>query len=96
MTAEGAGRRYTTASGKVLTEAELEDLADEAERGYDVDRLSHRRRGGRPLLGSGPAVVVPVRLDPELKEAVEARAGAESTSVSEIVREALRRFLAGG
>jgi predicted transcriptional regulator len=44
-------------------------------------------------MGSPPAEVVPVRLDPELRAAVEARASAEQTSTSEIIREALRRFL---
>ena len=45
------------------------------------------------MLGSAPADVVPVRLHPHLKEAVEARAEAEHTTTSEIIREALRRFL---
>ncbi len=45
------------------------------------------------MLGSTPAEVVPVRLDPELKRAVETRAKAAETTVSEIIREALRRFL---
>jgi hypothetical protein len=36
---------------------------------------------------------VPVHLDPELRAAVEARASAEQTSTSEIIREALRRCL---
>jgi predicted transcriptional regulator len=36
---------------------------------------------------------VPVRLDPELKRAVDARATAEHRSASEIIREALRHFL---
>jgi hypothetical protein len=36
---------------------------------------------------------VPVRLDRELRAAVEARASAEQTSTSEIIREALGRFL---
>jgi predicted transcriptional regulator len=44
-------------------------------------------------LGSGPAEVVPVRLDPELKSAVDARAEAEHLSVSGIIRKALRRYL---
>ena len=44
-------------------------------------------------MGSAPAEVVPVRLDPELRAAVEARASADRTSTSEIIREALRRFL---
>jgi len=81
-----------TNSGRVLTDAEIEALADEAERGYDVNQLKARRRG-RPTLGSGPSEVVPVRLDPELKRAVEARAKAEHRSASEIIREALRHFL---
>ncbi len=83
---------YKTKTGKVLTDSEIEAMADEAERGYDVETLKVRRRG-RPMLGSAPAEVVPVRLDPDLKHAVEARAEAEHTTTSEIIREALRRFL---
>lgn len=85
-------KRYTTKTGKVLSDADIEAMADEAERGYDVEELKTRRRG-RPMLGSAPAEVVPVRLDPDLKQAVEARAEAEHTTTSEIIREALRRFL---
>ena len=44
-------------------------------------------------MGSGAAEVVPVRLDPELRAAVEARATADDTATSEIIREAPRRFL---
>ena len=44
-------------------------------------------------MGSGPAEVVPVRLDPEFRAAVEARDTAGDTTTSEIIREALRRFL---
>lgn len=44
-------------------------------------------------MGSGPAEVVPVRLDPELRAAVEARASADDTTTSEIIREALGRYL---
>jgi hypothetical protein len=83
---------YRTRTGKVLTDADIEAMADEAERGYDTETLKARRRG-RPMLGAAPAEVVPVRLDPELKEAVEARAEADHTTTSEIIREALRRFL---
>lgn len=59
---------------------------------YDVEELKTRRRG-RPPMGSGPADVVPVRIDPELKAAIEARAQADHASISEISREAIRRFL---
>jgi hypothetical protein len=85
-------KTYRTASGKVLTDADIEALADEAEQGYDVEALKTRRRG-RPMLGSAPAEVVPVRLDPALKDAVEARAAAEDVTTSEVIREALRRYL---
>ena len=80
-----------TSRGTPLTEDDIQRLADQAEAGYDPTQL--RARGGRPRMGSAPAEVVPVRLDPELRAAVEARATADQTSMSEIIREALRRFL---
>jgi len=83
---------YTTKTGKVLTDSDIEAMADEAERGYEVETLKARRRG-RPMLGAAPAEVVPVRLEPDLKQAVEARAEAEHTTTSEIIRQALRRYL---
>lgn len=85
-------RTYRTRSGKVLTDADIETLADEAEGSYDVEELKGRRRG-RPLLGTSPAGVVAVRLDPSLKAAVEGRAASEHTSASEIIRRALHRYL---
>ncbi len=84
---------YRTPSGRTLTEADLDAIAEEVERAdYDVSQLKTRRRG-RPPMGSGPADVVPVRIDPELRGAIEARAQAEHTTTSEIIREAIRRFL---
>jgi hypothetical protein len=86
-------KTYTTKSGKTLTDADIQKLADEAATtDYDIEDLRRRRRG-RPLIGSAPAEVVPVRLDPELRAAVEARAAAEQTTTSDVIREALRRFL---
>jgi hypothetical protein len=85
-------KTYQTKTGKVLTDADIEALADEAERDFDVEGLKARRRG-RPMLGSAPAEVVPVRLDPDLKQAVEARAATDHTTPSEIIRQALRRVL---
>ena len=82
-----------TRGGRTLTDDELEALATEVEEtDYDVDELKTRRRG-RPSMGSGPADVVPVRIDPELRAAIEAQAEAEGTTTSEIIREAIRRFL---
>ena len=85
-------RTYRTKTGRVLTDPDIQALADEAERGYDVERLV--KRPGRPRMGSAPAVVVPVRLHADLHAAVKAEAEAEGTSLSELVRDALRSYLA--
>lgn len=83
-----------TKTGKELTNAEIDELANEAETtDYDIDALKQRPSAGRPAMGSGPAEVVPVRIDPELREAINARAKADSTTTSAIIREAIRKFL---
>ena len=82
-----------TRSGRTLTDRDIDVMATEVvETDYDVNALETRKRG-RPPMGSGPADVVPVRIDPELRSAMEARAEADQTTTSEIIREALRRFL---
>ncbi len=78
-------------AGVELTDEVLERMADEAEEGLDVAKL--RRRPGRPAMGSGPADSFPVRLEPELRRALDERAAKDERSASEIVREALRRYL---
>lgn len=85
----------TRADGSPITEADVEAMADEAERGYDVDTLL-RRQGGRPAMGSAPAAVESVRLDPELKRDLLLRAAEEHTSVSELIRNAVRLYLRTG
>ena len=82
-----------TPGGRVLTDEDLDALAAEVEDAkYDVEALKARRRG-RPAMGSAPADVVTVRLAPEMRATIEARAAAEDTTTSEIIREALSRFL---
>ena len=79
--------------GTPITSAAVEAMADEAERGYDVDMILRRRRGGRPPLGSAAANVESVRLDPELKRALLIRAAEEHVSVSEVIRRAIGAYL---
>jgi hypothetical protein len=79
--------------GTAITDADVEAMADEAERGYDVDTLLRRRRGGRPPLGSAAASVESVRLEPELKRALLVRAAQEHVSVSEVIRRAIGEYL---
>jgi hypothetical protein len=81
-------------TGKSITDAEVNALAAEAEGGYDVDALIARRgKRGRPSLGSAPASVESVRLDPELRDELAQRAEADGTTPSEVIRQALRRYL---
>jgi len=89
---EPATRR--TRSGRILTDEMIEQMATEvAETEYDVEELKTRRRRGRPPMGSGPAEVLPVRIDPELRAAIEARAERDHTTASDVIRQAIRRFL---
>lgn len=83
-----------TTSGTPIDDDLIEQLADEAESGYDVDEVIARRgKRGRPPLGAGPSTVESVRLDPELKERLTRRAEAQGIPVSEVIREALRQHL---
>lgn len=82
-----------TTSGQPITDADVQRLAEDAERGYDVDALIARRnKRGRPALGSAPASVESVRLDPELRNQLTARAQADGTTPSEVIRKALRDY----
>ena len=80
----------TRKDGTPITDDVVDKLADEAEGGYDVDEMLRRRRGGRPAMGSAPAAVESVRLDPELKRDLLLRADQDGISISEVIREALR------
>ena len=78
-----------TKSGRPITDQDIEGFAAEAEAGYDAQALKR----GRPTLGDAPASVESVRLDPELRRQLLERAEAEGTTTSELIREALRRYL---
>ena len=81
-------------SGRAITDEDVEKLAAEAEAGYDIDRLIARRnKRGRPTIGDAPSSVESVRLDPELRRQLLQRAEADGTTPSELIREALRRYL---
>jgi hypothetical protein len=88
---EGCELMAETSGGIPVTDELIDHLAAEAEAGYDVPTL--RRRGGRRPIGSGPADIVPVRLDPDLRAALAARAESDNTSASEVIRQALRAWL---
>ena len=83
----------TRRDGTEITDEMVEAMADEAESGYDVDDILAGRRGGRPAMGSAPASVESVRLDPELKRDLLLRAARDKVSVSELIRVALREYV---
>ena len=78
-------------NGVPVTDEMIQEWADEAERGYDVEVL--KKRGRRPI-GDGAARVVPVRMDDSLVAAVDQRAEKDGTSRSEVIRSAVRAFVA--
>lgn len=83
-----------TISGEELTDELIEKYVEEAEEGYDVDELMKNRVVlGRPPIGSGPASVESVRLDPELKRALDERAEKEEETASAVIRKALKAYL---
>jgi hypothetical protein len=84
-----------TASGKPITDELVEGLAKKAEAGYDVEETL-RRRPGRPAIGTAPATVESVRLEPELRDALATRAERDEETTSSVIRKALRQYLKVG
>jgi type I restriction enzyme, R subunit len=87
-------RTFITKSGHRLTEADIERLADEAERGFDLSTWAHRR--GRPPLEAGLKEHSPriaVRVPTSLHRRVTSQAAAEGKSVSDVVRDLLEGYV---
>lgn len=87
-------KTYGTSGGVEITDELIEELSREAERGYPIDQIRPRQYRGRPAMGDGPAKVFQVRLPPDLREALEERAAEDGATRSEVVRAALKEYLA--
>jgi Ribbon-helix-helix protein, copG family len=74
-----------------LTRQATAPMAAEAER--DRGSMNLRRRSGWTGMGPPPAEAFPIRLSPQVRRALEQHAAADNTTPSEIVEEALRRYL---
>lgn len=83
----------TSKAGTPITEELAEQLACEAEAGYDL-RLG--RRAGRRSLAGGPGKSprVNFRVEPALYAQAAERAEREDKSLSQLAREALELYLA--
>lgn len=78
-----------TVNGRQISEEQIQEWADEAEGGYDVETL---RKRGRPTIGDGPSTVIPVRMDAALLKALNELADERDLSRSEAIREAVRSW----
>lgn len=87
----------TMPNGEILTEADFERMADEAEHtepDYDAVFARARAKGGRPSLGEGVSPVLQVRLDEQTRQQLAERAKRDHTTPSSIARDAIQAFLA--
>jgi hypothetical protein len=80
--------RFSLYDKHVVTEEQIQQWADEAQAGYDVEELKRRGRG-RPGRGAEPMQVVAVRLTTEELDSLDATAAKNDMSRSEAIRAAL-------
>lgn len=88
-------RQLRSKGGDELSPEVLGALAAEAEAGYDLG-TAKRRRVGRPPLSArkGPARRLGIRVEDELADQLKDLARRQNRDVSEVAREALRRYVA--
>ncbi|UCN14048.1 ribbon-helix-helix protein, CopG family [Cellulomonas iranensis] len=77
----------------MVSDEQIQQWADEAEAGYDVDALKRRGRG-RPGRGAEPMQVVAVRLTAAELQALDATAAKQHMTRSEAIRAALAHYAA--
>jgi hypothetical protein len=75
----------------VVSEEQIQQWADEAEAGYNVDDLKRRGRG-RPGRGAEPMQVVAVRLTADELDALDEAAAKKHMTRSEMIRVALAQL----
>ncbi len=86
-------RVYHMIDGEILTDADFERMADDvATRDFDLSKFT--RLPGRPLIGKAVAEVVPVRIEPAIVKSIDRRARKEGTTRSDIIRQAIKIYLA--
>lgn len=88
-------KKFRTKSGEVLTEEDIEKIADEIESDEPVVFTGIRLVGRPSLDGNGASPRLSFRVPRELYDAAAERAIAEERTVSAVAREALEKFLAG-
>jgi len=87
-------KRFRTASGEVLTEEDVEKIADEIESDAPVVFTAMRPVGRPSLDGNGTSPRLSFRIPRDLWDAAAERAISEERTVSAVAREALEKYLA--
>jgi hypothetical protein len=86
-------KTYRLKSGVVVTDLDIRRMADDvATRDFDLSKLT--RLPGRPLMGKAVAEVIPVRIEPSIVKSIDRRARKEGTTRSDIIRQAIKIYLA--
>jgi hypothetical protein len=87
-------KTYRIASGEVLTEADIEKIADEVESDEPVVFRKMIPVGRPSLDGNGTSPRLSFRVPRDLYDSAMERAIADETTVSEVTRRALEKYLA--
>jgi hypothetical protein len=87
-------KEFRTKSGEVLSEDDIEKIADEIESDEPVVFTGIRIVGRPSLGGGGTSPRLSFRVPRELYEAATERAIKEESTVSAVARDALEKFLA--
>ena len=81
-------------SGVLLTDEVTDEIAREAEDGYDLSDAKLIPVGRPSLNGSGVSRLIQVRVDDALDEQLRALAEAQERTLSAVVRDAIRQYVA--
>ncbi|HTT94801.1 MAG TPA: ribbon-helix-helix domain-containing protein [Solirubrobacterales bacterium] len=82
-----------TKAGTVVTGGIEERWSEECEEGFDLSTFTRVRVGRPPLDGERVSQRISIRIPPDLFEAAQAKAEKEKRSLSNLTREALRRYV---
>jgi predicted DNA-binding antitoxin AbrB/MazE fold protein len=85
--------RLRLKTGEAVTTKLINELAAEAETGYDLSKAK-KRRVGRPSLAEGTSPRISFRITEKTFRRARRRAAAENTTVSELARTALEQLVA--
>ncbi len=93
MSKQEKEKRYFTRSGVELTPEIIDQLVEEAERGYEEGELRAQYVGRPSLSENGVSPRIVFRVPAEVHAAAQRRADEEGRSLSDLGREALKRYL---